>query len=90
LYKKITTIFKSENGKLVLTNFISLSVLQVLNVVLPLITMPYLVRILGAEYFGLLAIATSIVAYFSIITNYGFDITATREISDNKKGQKKV
>jgi polysaccharide transporter, PST family len=90
LYKKITTIFKSENGKLVLTNFISLSVLQVLNVVLPLITMPYLVRILGAEYFGLLAIATSIVAYFSIITNYGFDITATREISVNRENTPKI
>jgi polysaccharide transporter, PST family len=90
LYKKITTIFKSENGKLVLTNFISLSVLQVLNVLLPLITMPYLVRILGAEYFGLLAIATSIVAYFSIITNYGFDITATREISVNRENTPKI
>lgn len=90
MFKKIKLLFKSEDGKLVLTNFVSLSVLQALNVILPLITMPYLVRILGAEYFGLLAIATSVIAYFSIITNYGFDITATREISVNRENKSRI
>ena len=90
MFKKISKKFKSDDGRLVLTNFISLSVLQVLNVILPLITMPYLVRILGPEYFGLLAIATSIITYFSIITNYGFDITATREISVNREDKEKI
>lgn len=90
LYNKIKSVIKSENGKLVLTNFVSLSVLQALNVILPLITIPYLVRTLGAEYFGLLAIATSIIAYFSIITNYGFDITATREISIYRTNKSRI
>lgn len=90
MYNKIKLLFKSDNGKLVLTNFISLSVLQVLNVILPLITMPYLVRTLGAENFGLLAMATSIVAYFTILTNYGFDISATREISINRENKSKI
>ena len=90
MFNKIKLISKSANGKLVLTNFVSLSVLQALNVILPLVTMPYLVRILGAEYFGLLAIATSVVAYFSIVTNYGFDITATREISINRANKSKI
>lgn len=90
MFKKKSKKFKNDDRRLIISNFISLSVLQVLNVILPLITIPYLVRILGPEYFGLLAIATSIIAYFSIITNYGFDITATREISVNREDKEKI
>jgi PST family polysaccharide transporter len=63
------------------SNFFSLTVLQGLNIVLPLLTMPYLVNTLGADRFGLLAFATALITYFSILTNYGFHITATREVS---------
>jgi len=65
----------------VLSNILSLGALQGLNYLLPIITLPYLVRILGVEKFGELAFAQAFIQYFISLTNYGFQVTASRDIS---------
>ncbi len=71
-------------------NILSLTVLQVTSYLLPLITLPYLVRVLGADKFGLVAFAQALMQYFIILTDYGFNLSATRDIASNRSDMAKV
>lgn len=87
---KIRNAFSEKEGKTILTNFFSLSVIQGTNFILPLIVLPYLIKVIGLEKFGLVAFAQAFMSYFIICTDYGFNLTTTREIAINKNDKAKL
>ena len=65
-------------------NFLSLTILQGINYLLPLITIPYLYNHLGVERYGLVNFAISFIQYFLIVTDFGFGLSGTRYIAENR------
>ena len=72
------------------TNIVSLFLIQGANYILPLITIPYLVRVLGISGFGILSFAAAIAQVFVVLTEFGFNLTATREISINRASTERL
>lgn len=68
-------------GKASIKNGIWMYFLQFFNAVLPLMTLPYITRILGAEQYGVFSIALNIVNYLQVLVEYGFGMSATRKIA---------
>jgi hypothetical protein len=51
----------------------------------PIITTPYLARVLEVENFGLLEVASAIVGYVSLVSDWGFGYTATRDVVTRRR-----
>jgi len=86
----IKKLKKDRDKRKLLENFISLSILQSVNYILPLVTLPYLVRVLGPEKFGLIAFAQSFMQYFVVLTDFGFNLSATREVAIHRDNKEKL
>ncbi|MBL7086577.1 MAG: flippase [Candidatus Cloacimonetes bacterium] len=76
--------------KTVISNTFSLIILQGSNYIIPLILFPYLVHVLGIEYFGVLSFASATVALLRGIVDYGFKLSGTQQISVNRNDLQKV
>ena len=90
MINKLKNIANTEDKKRILGNFFSLSVLQAFTYILPLLTLPYLVRVLGVDKFGLVMFAQAFIMFFNILVDYGFNLSATREISIHRDDKSKV
>lgn len=71
----------------VFTNLSYLSILQLILLTAPLITYPYLVRILGKEVYGMVLTAQMLVSYASLIIDFGSNSVSAKHVAlhrDNK------
>lgn len=72
---------KLGRNKTVLANFSYLSILQIFTILFPLLTYPYLLRVIGLELYGVIVFAQAIIGYISLIINFGFNMTAARNVA---------
>ncbi|MGG5207954.1 oligosaccharide flippase family protein [Chryseobacterium sp. MIQD13] len=90
MVNRIKKIFNTKDKKALLENFVSLSALQLVGMLLPLITLPYILRVIGFEKYGVVVFSASLIAYFTALTDFSFRITATRDVAIHRDSPKKL
>ena len=71
--------------KVLLENIGFLSILKLVEMLIPLVTVPYLTRTIGLSNYGRVAFALSLGELCALIVRFGFDVTSVQKISSNKK-----
>lgn len=77
-------------SKKLLSDTMYYALIQASNFALPLITLPYITRVIGVEKFGVLELALVFTNFFVLFVKYGFDYTATRDVAMSKSDNEKV
>lgn len=67
--------------KKIISNILALFGIQGVNYFIPLITLPYLVNTLGPASYGTLGFSIAFIQYFCLITDYGFNLSASRRVA---------
>lgn len=80
----LNKILNTSGKRRLFGNFLSLMVLRGFDYVVPLITLPYTIRVVGLANYGILALGLSLATYFGALIQYGFTVTAVRDIAKNR------
>lgn len=72
---------KAVFSNTIFKNFFSLGLLQAINLLMPLIVTPYLLLVLGLNNFGKITFAASVMAFFVMLADYGFNLYLTKEVA---------
>jgi polysaccharide transporter, PST family len=74
-------------------NVAALFAVQIASYAPPLLTLPWLTRVLGPANFGRLSFCVAVTSYFVLLTDYGFNLSATRRVAthwDDRAGRSKI
>ena len=77
-----------QGNKREIKDIFYLIALQGLTYIVPLLVLPYLMKVLGAEKFGYIGFALSVSQYLMLFVDFGFNLSATKRIAlakDNKE-----
>ena len=82
--KSLKKVLKSK----VVENGVWLYLLQIFSTLAPLLTVPYIVRVLEPAQYGVFSMSLNIIGYLQVIVEYGFAMSATRKVALNGDQEK--
>ena len=68
----------------VLENYFFMTALQIISSLFGILIYPYIIRVIGAESYGLYVFALSVASYFIGFISFGFTFPAVKGIIENK------
>lgn len=71
---------KDNDSKLLIKNTVMMYLMSIAKLVIPLISLPYLVRVLSVDCYGSVSFVKSIISYMQILIDFGFILSATKDI----------
>ncbi len=77
-------------NKNIVNNTIMLMIFNIAKIVFPFITLPYLTRILTTDSYGTVAYVKTVMSYMQIFVDFGFVLSATKDIVKNKENKNKL
>ncbi|ATA91915.1 MULTISPECIES: oligosaccharide flippase family protein [Capnocytophaga] len=87
----VTRIKKIIKGnKKIFENFSYLALVQVFNLMMPLLVYPYLIRVLGDTLYGKIVFAQTVATYFSIFINFGFNVSGAKDVAIHRDNAYKI
>lgn len=78
----------SKGIKKLASNTGALFALQLVNYILPFLIIPFLTRKLGVSLYGVVAFGLAMVQIACIVTDFGFNLSATRQIASHQNDKK--
>jgi PST family polysaccharide transporter len=82
--------FSSGKYALIIKNASYLTAFEIMRMLMPFIAMPYLIYTVGKEHYGAVVVAQAIIAFASLLVNFGLDISAVKDISRCRNDRQKT
>lgn len=77
-------------NKNIVNNTIMLMIFNIAKIIFPFITLPYLTRVLTTNAYGTVAYVKTIMTYMQILVDFGFVLSATKDIVNYKNNKEKL
>ena len=74
--------------KKVIWNIVALYGLTIAKIIFPLITLPYLTRVLSVGSYGVVSYVKILITYFQILVDFGFLLSGTKDIVKSRDNRR--
>jgi len=81
---------KTDATQKTLSNIIMLYILTIAKIILPLLTLPYLTRVLSTDCYGIVSYVKSYIIYIQLIVDFGFILSSVKEIVEVRGDKEKI